>query len=103
MRFLATGLLCLSLLLAGCSLGSSSDSDSIESLPPSSESMDGADVSDDNSSGIVDDEVIDDSASSDITDDSTSSGEIEDDGNDDSSNDNPFAGGLENGGEFEGH
>ena len=102
MRFLATGLLCLSLLLAGCSLGSSSDSDSIESLPPSSESMDGADTSD-NSSGIVDDEVIDNSNSSDITDDSTSSGEIEDDGNDDSSNDNPFAGGLENGGEFEGH
>ena len=84
-KFLLIGLLSLCLFFVGCSGIGDNSSGSVGNLPPVSESTEESSSSDgDSSSG-------------------DSSGKNDDSSSDNNQNENPYAGGLENGGEFEGN
>ena len=88
-KFLLIGLLSLCLFFVGCSGIGDNSSGSVGNLPPVSESTEESSSSDGDSSS-------EDSSSGD------SSGKNDDSSSDGNQSENPFAGGLQNGGEFEG-
>ena len=97
MKFLLMGLLSLCLLFVGCSGVGDSGSSNVGVLPPASESTENGDSSNGGSSE-------DDSSNSGSSDDSSSNGDSsEEDSSENNQNKNPYAGGLQNGGEFEGN